>query len=133
MSSWNGNQIGFRVFHESLLKLNSINGSNLTEVQLTHNNTDYLFPPFTEAAVTLTINDLDVFTNYSLVVGAMTGAGVGAIDQIFCRTAEGGMCFSMPLFVTSRSTQFDFYWGHFSAEVSRDVLVVRSLNTCSQY
>ena len=75
---------GYRVFYKPIyqMDLSPVRQNNLSEyasVDVGINKT------------LLTVTDLDMFSNYSLLVGGRSGKGVGKTCEAFGRTAEGSM------------------------------------------
>ena len=93
--NWNGFPVGYRVYYQSLLKINShLDLKNLTSVESTHPMHVNFRTNSTDFSQALSLTGLEVFTNYSLIVGAYNSKGVGPLRQIFWRTNQGGMWFS---------------------------------------
>ena len=84
---WNGRPVGYRIYYQSLLKLNSpVNLTDMNQIRQTHQHMN--FTNFNQSVVA--VDGLEVFTNYSLIVCAYNSYGEGPVTQIFERTHEGG-------------------------------------------
>ena len=94
-TSWNGVPVGYRVYYQSVLKLtSSVNLNDIKQIEQTHhhvNFTDFQVVRYQELA----IKGLEVFTNYSLIVCAYNSGGQSPVTQLFNRTLQGGMSFSI--------------------------------------
>ena len=87
-SRWNGMPIGYKVFWKSLLQLEDketfeVESFNSTSINV--NNAED-----GSVSYTIIVMDLEIFTNYSIIVGAYNSEGVGRLARVYCRTHEGG-------------------------------------------
>ena len=90
ITTWNGIPLGYRVYYQSLLKLNSsVDPNDIQQIEATHDHKN--FTNFTEIDIkNLVIDGLEDFTNYSIIATAYTSHGAGPGTQVFNRTMQGG-------------------------------------------
>ena len=91
IGKWNGVPNGYNVFYKSLLQLEDKESFLVENFNSTSTNAHSTTDSSTE--YTVTISELEIFTNYSLVVGAYNNEGVGKLARVYCRTHEGGNYF----------------------------------------
>ena len=92
-SSWNGAPVKYRIYYESILVLGSpVSLNDLAAVNRTHKYRDFIVDGTLDGIKT--IPELEVFTNYSLIIAANNIKGFGPMAQFFWRTAQGGSFFS---------------------------------------
>ena len=79
---WNGYLEGYRLLYQPVYKLN---------LSLTRQNnvSEYNSIDLSKKKSVYTINGLQMFTNYSLLLGGRTSKGLGRTCEAFGRTAEG--------------------------------------------
>ena len=98
-TAWHGEPKGYRVYYQSMLVLKSpVDSTSLTQVNSTHKFQDILFA---NAQAQQMISGLEVFTNYSLLIGAYNNYAIGPMTQIFARTQQGGKVYFV--FVVNRA------------------------------
>ena len=95
--SWNGVPVGYRIYFQSVLKLEQPVNLLVDYIKGSYHHVNFTVNVnFTERgnlSYPIVLRNLDVFTNYSIVAGAYSRAGVGPLRQIFWRTNQGGKVF----------------------------------------
>lgn len=85
---WHGPQVGYRVYYQSVLKLDLPINLTVHSIEKTHEHINFTIDlDFSEDVA---IQGLNVFTNYSILVAAYNGQGAGPLTHIFWRTSQGG-------------------------------------------
>ena len=95
--SWNAVPRGYRIYYQSLLKLEEASNLTTDYIEGNYDHVDFIVNVnFTEQgnqSYLIILKDLDVFTNYSIIASAYSSVGVGSLRQIFWRTDQGGRPF----------------------------------------
>ena len=94
---WNGVPIGYKVFWGSMLQLEDKEIFQVVNFNSTSLNVHNVEEPSFQ--YTITIMDLEIFTNYSIIVGAYNGEGIGKLARVYCRTQEGGNFFLFMIYI----------------------------------
>ena len=96
-TSWNGVPLGYRIYFQSVLKLEQPGNLLVDYVEGSYDHVNFTVNVnFTESgnlSYPIILQNLDVFTNYSIIAGAYSSPGVGPLRQIFWRTNQGGKTF----------------------------------------
>ena len=94
-TTWNGVPLGYRVYYQSVLKLKNPGSLEMPYVTSTYNHINFTVNVnFTERgnfSYPIVLKNLEVFSNYSILAAAYSGAGVGPFMQVFWRTNQGGI------------------------------------------
>ena len=113
-SAWNGAPVKYRIYYESMLVLQSpVSLDDLAAVNRTHKYRDFMVDATLDGIKTIT--DLEMFTNYSLIIVANNKEGFGPMAQFFWRTAQGGWFLSFIILFQRGSVSVKMRFSKFPA------------------